>query len=149
MDARLCPRPTAHRGEAALAGHPVVFFDGVCGLCNHFVNFVLPRDRAAVLRFAPLQGETARQRLTAEDVENLSSVVFVDETGTYRGSSAIVRILWRLGPGWRFLGTLLWLVPRPLRDVGYSLIARFRYRLFGRKETCRLPTPAERVRFLP
>jgi predicted DCC family thiol-disulfide oxidoreductase YuxK len=61
----------------------------------------------------------------------------------------VVRVLWQLGPAWKMTGTLLWLIPLPLRNLAYSLVARNRYALFGKKTTCRLPTPGERARFLP
>ena len=127
----------------------ILFFDGICGLCNKSVDFVLSRDVVGVFQFAPLQGETARQLLPPADVADLSSVVLLVEGRSYRKSSAAVRILWRLNLGWKVLGTLMWLVPLPLRDLGYLLIARSRYRLFGKHETCRMPTSAERTRFLP
>ena len=79
------------------AGHPVIFFDGVCGLCNRFVDFVIRRDRQGVFRLAPLQGETARDRLAAADVRDLKTVVLVDPSGTYRKSTAVLRVLGRLG----------------------------------------------------
>lgn len=132
-----------------LPPHPIVFFDGVCGFCNASVNFVLKRDSAGKMRFAPLQGVTASQLLPTEDRESLSSLVLWTPTGLYRKTSAIVRILWHLDGLWPILGTLLWLIPRPLRNCGYNLVARFRYRIFGKRETCRMPTPEERDRFLP
>jgi predicted DCC family thiol-disulfide oxidoreductase YuxK len=129
-------------------GGPVVFFDGLCGLCNRFVDFVLSRDRAGIFRFAPLQGDTAREYLNPADVLDLTTVVLLDEAGAHRKSEAVSRILQRMGGFWTFAGKLLRIVPRPLRDAGYSLVARNRYTIFGKKETCRLPTPAERSRFL-
>lgn len=129
--------------------HPIVFFDGVCGLCNRFIDFTLRHDRRGVLRFAPLQGVTARDRLDAADVRDLNTVVFLDEQGAHRKSAAIIGVFSRLGGFWGAVSVLLRLVPRPLRDAGYSLIAVNRYAIFGRKETCRLPTPAEQSRFLP
>jgi predicted DCC family thiol-disulfide oxidoreductase YuxK len=130
-------------------GGPIVFFDGVCGLCNRFIDFVIKRDRAGVFRFAPLQGETARERLPAADVRDVNTMVLVDEQGVFRKSTAATRILIRLGGICGLIGSVLRLVPRPLRDAGYSLVARYRYAIFGKKETCRMPTPAERARFLP
>lgn len=127
----------------------VVYFDGVCGLCNRFVDFVLSRDRRGSIRFAPLQGETAKLRPN-EEVANISTVVWSDASGhEFLRSAAAVRVLWKLGGVWWLIGWLLWLIPLPLRDLGYRIIAANRYRLFGKKETCRLPTPAERARFLP
>lgn len=129
--------------------HPVLFFDGVCGLCNATVDRLLRWDHAGVLRFAPLQGETAARMLPESDVRGLASVVLVDEAGTHRRSDAIVRLLRHLGGGHRVSAAVLWVVPRPMRDLGYRLVAKTRYRIFGRKETCRLPTAQERERFLP
>jgi len=127
---------------------PIVFFDGVCGLCNSSVDFLLRHDHAGRLRFAPLQGETAARLLPVADRENLGSLVFWDAGRTYRRSTAVVQILSRLGPAWRVLGGLLWVIPAPLRNGGYRAVAALRYRLFGKKEACRLPSPEERGRFL-
>lgn len=135
--------------RTAEAARCILFFDGVCGLCNKAVDFVLARDVEGHFQFAPLQGETARQLLSPSDASDLSSMVLLIEGRTYRRSSAAVRILWQLSFGWQLLGTLLWLIPLPIRNLGYRLIACNRYRFFGRHETCRMPTPAERSRFLP
>jgi predicted DCC family thiol-disulfide oxidoreductase YuxK len=129
--------------------HPILFFDGVCGLCSHFVDFVIRWDRKAKIRFAPLQGETAAARFSSIPSEALKTVIFVVDGREFRQSSAVVRVFWKLGGIWWVLGGLLWSVPKPLRDLGYRIVAANRYRMFGRKEACRLPTPEERVRFLP
>lgn len=133
--------------------HPLVLFDGVCGLCNHAVDFILRHDSAGVFRFAPLQGETAARLAEgdpqlANDLKNLSTLIVVDGRGMHRRSAAIVVILKGLGLPWRMAGSLLWLIPAPLRNLGYRTVSRLRYRLFGQKESCRLPTPEERERFL-
>jgi predicted DCC family thiol-disulfide oxidoreductase YuxK len=143
------PNPAAGKATAAEVEGPIVFFDGVCGLCNHFVDFVLNRDHRGVFRFAPLQGETARRHLAEADVRDLKTMVLLDRDGVFRKSTAVLRVLSRLGGGWRLLAALLRLIPRPLRDIGYAVVARTRYSIFGRKETCRMPTPAERGRLLP
>jgi predicted DCC family thiol-disulfide oxidoreductase YuxK len=135
--------------RTAEATRCILFFDGVCGLCNKAVDFVLARDLEGHFQFAPLQGETARQLLSPADAGDLNSMVLLIYGRTYRKSSAAVRILWQLSLGWRILGTVVWLVPLPIRNLAYRLIAANRYRLFGRRETCRMPTPAERSRFLP
>lgn len=127
----------------------ILFFDGVCGLCNWSVDFVMRRDLKGVIQFAPLQGDTARELLTSADLNDLSSMVFWVGGRSYRKSAGVVRVLWQLGPFWKILAVLLWLIPLPLRNLGYSLVASNRYHWFGKKETCRLPTPAERTRFLP
>jgi predicted DCC family thiol-disulfide oxidoreductase YuxK len=134
---------------AAEAGGPIVFFDGVCGFCNRSVDFVLARDRRGIFRFAPLQGETAQRLLSEADVRDLNSIVLIEGDAVFRKSTAVARILSRLGGLWGFLGAFLRLVPRPLRDLGYATVARWRYAIFGKREACRMPTPAERARFLP
>ncbi|TWT63852.1 thiol-disulfide oxidoreductase DCC family protein [Rubinisphaera italica] len=130
------------------AEHPVLFFDGVCGMCNAFVDFIMKRDPHGHFRFAALQGETARQLVTGDDREQLKSVVLLLDGQLFRKSSAVVRVLWEMGSFWSLLGSLLWLIPRPLRDFCYRFVAKIRYRIFGKKEACRLPTPEERSRFL-
>ncbi len=127
----------------------ILFFDGVCGLCSLSVDFVLKRDPGGEFQFAPLQGETAQALLTSKDTSDLNTMVLWVGGRTYRKSAAAVRVLWHLGPIWQFVGTALWLVPLPIRNLAYSLVARNRYRLFGKKETCRIPTLQERIRFLP
>ncbi len=127
---------------------PIVFFDGVCGLCDTSVDFFMRKDRSGILRFAPLQGETAARLLPESDRENLNSMVYFENGERFRKSAAVVRILRQLGGIWALLGSLLWVIPRPLRDLGYSLVAAVRYRVFGKKSACRVPTSEERGRLL-
>ena len=147
--------PSAANSEADRPTN-VVFFDGVCGLCNRFVDFVLSRDRRAAIRFAPLQGETAgrvvsvKWRVASGRESSVKTIVWLDSFGReFVRSAAAVRVLWQIGGVWWLIGWLLWLIPRPLRDVGYRIVSTNRYRWFGKRETCRLPSPAERSRFLP
>jgi predicted DCC family thiol-disulfide oxidoreductase YuxK len=127
----------------------IIFFDGVCGLCNRWIDFVIPRDHSHRFRFSPLQGETAAERLDPKDTESLGSVVLQTGNRAYRHTTAIIRILWGLGGFWAFFASLLWLIPWPIRHLGYKIVAANRFRFFGKKETCRMPTPDERARFLP
>jgi predicted DCC family thiol-disulfide oxidoreductase YuxK len=126
----------------------IVFFDGVCGLCNLVVDRILRADRRGVLLFSPLQGETAARILGRKPSDELGSVVYWDGTAAYEKSEAILRIADRLG-GWRRLAVFGRILPRFIRDALYDFIARNRYGWFGKKETCRLPSPEERSRFLP
>lgn len=127
----------------------VVYFDGLCGLCDRFVMFVLPRDRNHRFKFAPLQGLTAQDRLRGRLSEEGLKTIVLEDAGTLRvRSDAVLAILSRLGGAWKLAGALR-IVPRPIRDAAYDLIARRRYRWFGRREACRLPLPDERDRFLP
>ncbi|MFN0195149.1 MAG: thiol-disulfide oxidoreductase DCC family protein [Planctomycetaceae bacterium] len=130
------------------AYRPILFYDGVCGLCNHTIDFVIRRDRRRVFRFAPLQGETARQLLDSATVRDLNTFVYLDAKRECRRSAAVVRVLWNLGGIWKMLAALLWIIPLPLRDLGYRIVSASRYRLFGKKEVCRIPAPEERVLFL-
>ena len=126
----------------------IVFFDGVCGLCNRTVNFLMARDTHARLKFAPLQGQIAEQLVPADVREKLDTFVFSDGGQLSYRSTAFVRILMRIGGFWSIVGAIMWVIPWPLRDVAYRMVSRVRYRLFGRSEACRLPTPEERLRFL-
>ncbi len=135
--------------EASLEGHALVLFDGVCNLCNSSVNFIIDRDRAKYFKFAALQDETVEPLLTQFDLstETMDSIVLVEEGRCYRESTAALRIARRLNGGWRLFYALI-IVPRPVRDVVYGWIARNRYRWFGKRDTCRVPTPELKARFL-
>ncbi len=129
--------------------HPIIFFDGVCNLCNGVVDLLLRLDRDKQFRFASLQGETARDLLPPlGDDARTWSFVYYDEDGAQLRSDAALAVCQRLGGIWWLL-SLARFVPRFLRDPVYRLVARYRYRVFGQRETCRLPTPEEKARFLP
>ncbi|OUU61247.1 MAG: hypothetical protein CBC20_00715 [Verrucomicrobia bacterium TMED60] len=124
----------------------VIFFDGVCGLCNAWVDFILKRDRAGIFSFAPLQGNYAKE-MEPEASKNLNTMIYLVSGQRYYRTGAILRILRDLGGIW-YLAWVFWFVPFFIRDFFYGLIARNRYRIFGKKENCRIPTPKEKVRFL-
>src|SRR5580692_5601336 len=139
--------------------HPILLYDGVCGLCNGFVQFVLRRDAAGMFRFAALQSPLAarilaRHGLDARDLGSLYVVVNPEQADEILlpRSDAVIFTLRQLGGAtrafWRMTGFLLQLVPRPLRDWGYGVVARRRYRIFGRYDRCPLPTEDTRSRFL-
>ncbi|RLS37709.1 MAG: DUF393 domain-containing protein [Planctomycetota bacterium] len=127
---------------------PVVFFDGLCGLCNHSINWLLAHDPNRRLRFAPLQGTLAGKALSPQLRDRLDTLVFLRNGSIYVRTAAVSRILMTLGGPWAALGALLWIIPSPLRDLGYRIVSRLRYRLFGKHDACRLPSPAERAVFL-
>jgi predicted DCC family thiol-disulfide oxidoreductase YuxK len=132
----------------------VVFYDGVCGLCNRSVQFLLAIDRNQVLSFAPLQGRTGEGLRQRQDFSgDLETIFFAEHYGTDQErvsirSTGVGRILARLGGFW---GVVSWfrIVPRPIRDFVYRLVARYRYSWFGKFETCRLPSAETKERFLP
>jgi predicted DCC family thiol-disulfide oxidoreductase YuxK len=135
---------------------PVVFYDGVCGLCNRTVQFILKRDRRKVFRFAPLQGPLANRILRAHGIDpsGLDTIYVAancDVSSNERllaRSDAAMFVLREIGGIWRVGADVLGLLPRSVRDWGYDLIARNRYRIFGRYETCPMPSEGVRARFL-
>ena len=128
---------------------PIVLFDGVCNLCHGFVQFLLPRDTEGRFRFASLQSEVG-QRLLAEHGladHGLDSIVLIEDGDCYVKSSAVIRIAQLLGGVYRLLGPFRYL-PRRFRDRVYDLVAAHRYRLFGEKDQCAMPTGNVQERFL-
>lgn len=125
----------------------IVFFDGVCGLCNSFVQFLLGVDKRVVFKFATLQGETSKTMLDVKDWQQMNSIVYYEDGRTYRESEAIVRISSYLSYPWRILSFTVFF-PRIVRNTAYKIIAKNRYKFFGENDSCRIPTPDEKVRFL-
>lgn len=136
--------------DGAEAGQAVVLIDGVCHLCQGLVRFIIPRDPAGRIKFASLQSEAGRGLLLAAGLEpdRLDTVVLLENGKLYTESSAVLRIARRLRYPWPAVYYVFVLVPRPLRSAVYRLVARNRYRWFGRDEECLLPTPEIRQRFL-
>jgi predicted DCC family thiol-disulfide oxidoreductase YuxK len=129
--------------------NPIVLFDGVCNLCSGSVQFILRRDPGARFRFASLQSPAGQELLArfGIDGQGIDSVIVIEGDRWFKESDAALRIARHLGGLWRLL-TVFRLIPRPLRDRLYRFIARNRYRWFGKKESCWLPTPELRGRFL-
>jgi predicted DCC family thiol-disulfide oxidoreductase YuxK len=127
----------------------IIFFDGVCNLCNGFVQFIIKRDRSAKFRFASLQSEYARARLTQahRDPDELYSIIFMDGTNLLERSDAVLEIARHLGGAWPLL-TAFKILPRRLRDALYNFVAGNRYRWFGRQDQCMIPTPELKTRFV-
>ena len=134
----------------AAAPHAVVLFDGVCNLCNSTVHFLIERDPAAYFRFAPLQSPSAATLLGHQAPSPTAapdSVILVEDGKVYQASTAALRIARKLPFPWKLLYGFI-VVPRLLRDPVYYVIARNRYRWFGKQDACWLPTPELRRRFL-
>jgi predicted DCC family thiol-disulfide oxidoreductase YuxK len=127
------------------ADQSIVLFDGVCNLCNGFVQFILPRDPAGRFRFASLQSDSARRLLKGD--APVETVVLIEEGKTFVKSTAALRIARRLQFPWPAVYAFI-VVPRGLRDILYDWVARHRYRWFGKRDACMLPTPQWRGRFL-
>jgi predicted DCC family thiol-disulfide oxidoreductase YuxK len=127
---------------------PLVLFDGVCNLCNGVVQFIIRRDPRGVFQFAPLTSVAAQRALQAVPTDGLlDSIVLVDTGRIYTRSDAALRIARELGFPW-MLAYAFVVVPRGLRDWVYDAIAARRYRWFGRRNECMIPTPSIRDRFL-
>ena len=129
--------------------HPVLLFDGVCNLCNGAVQFLVERDPEGRFRFASLQSDVARRLLDAYDVpvDDLETVVLLEGDEYYLKSDAAIRVAELLG-GWYAFASAFHLVPRAVRDAAYDVVARYRYRVFGRRDRCMVPSPELSGRFL-
>lgn len=127
----------------------LLLFDGVCNLCNGFVNFVLDHDSEGAILLGALQSDAARPYLQAfdRDPEALGTVVLIENGQLYTRSTAALRVLRRLDAPWPFLYAFI-AVPRPVRDWVYDRIAANRYQWFGKRDQCRMPTPELKARFL-
>ncbi|MBL0928319.1 MAG: DUF393 domain-containing protein [Phycisphaerales bacterium] len=135
-------------------GEPtIILFDGACNLCNGVVAFVIPRDPAGRFRFAPLQSHAAAAALAGVGLMPLApgaepdSMVVIAQGRALERSDAALAVARGLPWPWRWLA-VLGLLPRPVRDGAYRFIARRRYRWFGRRPACMVPTPGARARFL-
>src|SRR5215217_4977359 len=138
-----------------MAQNPIIFYDGVCALCNGLVQFMLKHDTHGRLRFASLQSDFAAKVLRRHgiDSKDLDTFHLVEnyEEGNERvcqRSDAILGVGRELGGGWAMLAGAAKVLPRSLRDLLYRFIAGNRYRVFGRYETCMLPDSNQRSRFL-
>ncbi len=128
---------------------PILLFDGHCALCNGWVSFLLTVDAQGPLRFAPLSGVTAQAALHAHpELEGIDSLVLIEGSRATVRSTAVLRIVRYLGGVWVvFLAG--YLIPREIRDSLYDVVAFWRTRAFGRVDTCPVPPPQARTRFLP
>jgi predicted DCC family thiol-disulfide oxidoreductase YuxK len=127
----------------------VILFDGVCNFCNGSVNFIIERDRAGYFKFAPLQSAIGERLLKENGVDKAvtDSVILIADGKVYTHSTAALKIARKLDGAWKWFHALVF-VPRFIRDGAYRLFAKYRYKLFGKKDECMLPTPDVRARFL-
>jgi predicted DCC family thiol-disulfide oxidoreductase YuxK len=137
-----------------IEGRALLLYDGVCALCNGVVQFFLTHDHQEKLRYAPLQSTLGREILGRFAIRDLpDGVMLLTDALTpaerlSRRSDAVAAALGLLERPWSLLGRLVTLIPRRLREFGYGVIARLRYRLFGRYDTCPIPPPDQRRRLL-
>ena len=128
--------------------NPSVVFDGVCNLCNGFVRFLLARERGASLRFAPVQSPAGQELMHRYGIgqPNAASIILIDDEGVWSESTAVLRVVGRLRAPWRF-AVVLAAIPSWVRNPVYRLIATHRYRVFGRRDACMVPTGEDNSRF--
>ncbi|MFY0672671.1 MAG: DUF393 domain-containing protein [Bacteroidia bacterium] len=127
---------------------PIIFFDGVCGLCNKFIDVLFKLDaNNNQLRFAALQGETAKQIIPSNILEKLDTVVIFIDGELYYQSTGVLKLCAYLPWYYRWMQVFL-ILPKGFRDRIYNWVSENRYKWFGKKETCRLPTPEEREKFM-
>jgi predicted DCC family thiol-disulfide oxidoreductase YuxK len=127
----------------------IVLFDGVCNFCNFWVDFAMERDNSDQFRFAPLQSSQAEDQLKKFDMSpsRKESVVLISGGNVYTKSTAALRICKELKSPIKIVYPLI-IVPKFIRDFAYDLIAKYRYKLFGRRESCRVPNKEEKSKFL-
>lgn len=130
--------------------HPIIFFDGVCNLCNSSVNFVLDRDPKGIFKLASLQSDAAKRILKnyPVDTDKLESIVLLENNEIYDRSDAIIRIAKKLPGFWKTLYYIGIIFPGFFRNWIYEGVARKRYDWFGKRDECRMPTPDIKERFL-
>lgn len=127
----------------------IIIFDGICNLCNKAVFFVIKHDKKQYFQFAPLQSKAAEKLLKPWDInpKKSDSIILIHNNRLYTESSAALKIAGKLNGIWK-LGILFFIVPKFIRDAVYRLIARNRYRWFGKKDVCMTPTKELEKRFL-
>lgn len=129
----------------------VIIFDGVCSLCNAWVDFVLRREKEDIFSFAANQSDEGQEILKkfnkTFDNEEVDTVFLLEDGQLYERSTAALRIVKKLSFPWNLAYGFV-IIPRPIRDFFYKIIAKNRYRWFGKKNSCRLPTPEERAKFI-
>ncbi len=131
-----------------MASNIVVFFDGVCNLCNSTVDYFIHHDKRKLLHYASLQGDTAAKKLSSAELR-VTTIVLLYQDKIVTKSRAVGRMLVLLGGYHALIGHLLLAIPQFIADWAYDFVARHRYHWFGKRDSCRLPNEAERALFLP
>jgi predicted DCC family thiol-disulfide oxidoreductase YuxK len=125
----------------------IVFFDGYCSLCNAFIDWLMRIDKTGQLKFASLQGETAAKFLEKIESTDVNTIIYLCDKNKFEQSTAVLHILSDVGGVWTFAKIFL-IIPKFIRDFGYQVVAKNRYRFFKKRETCRVPTASEKDRLL-
>ncbi|KAB7530800.1 DUF393 domain-containing protein [Flagellimonas olearia] len=131
-------------------GKKIILFDGVCNLCNSSVQFVIKRDKKDIFRYTALQSEVGQKMIEERgiDTSQVDSIILIEPgVAYYTKSDAALEIGQSFGGGWKLLAIFTWL-PKPFRDAMYDFVARNRYKWFGKQESCMIPTPELKAKFL-
>ncbi|WKK77835.1 DCC1-like thiol-disulfide oxidoreductase family protein [Marivirga salinae] len=126
---------------------PIIFFDGVCNLCNGAINFIIDRDKKGHFKFAPLQSNVAKNYVSQQIINNTDSIILWKADQLYSKSTAALKIARHLDGAWKGLYVLI-IIPKFIRDFVYDIIAKKRYKWFGKRDSCRMPTKDIKNRFL-
>lgn len=128
----------------------IILFDGVCNLCNRSVQYIIKRDKKDEFRFAALQSEIGKQLIQERNIDTskVDSIILIEPGVAYYVKSTAALIIGSSFGGFWKIANVLNLIPRQLRDIVYDLVAKYRYRWFGHKEECMVPTPALKAKFL-
>lgn len=143
------PQPIENQVVIHVMENPILFFDGVCNLCNQAVQFIIKTDKEGIFRFASLQSDFAKEHLKHfnAETEKLETIYLLVDDKIYARSDAALEIVKKLGGFWQ-LFYVFKIVPSFIRDAVYNLISRNRYRWFGKQESCMIPSPELSARFL-
>jgi predicted DCC family thiol-disulfide oxidoreductase YuxK len=127
----------------------IILFDGVCNLCNFWVNFIIDRDNKDVFKFAALQSEKGQELLERFQIDRNSpdTIMLVEDEIIYTKSTAAFKISRSLKGIWKYFSLMIF-IPKPIRDFIYTIVAKNRYKFFGKRDTCRLPSELEKRKFL-
>ena len=135
--------------KSAVSLNKIILFDGVCNFCNFWVNFIIDRDRNNIFKFAALQSQAGIKLLKKFSINNveMNSVILIEDDRYFIKSSAALRIAKNLTPFWKLFYFFV-IIPAPVRDVVYDLVAENRYKIFGKRNSCRMPTVEEKNKFI-
>jgi len=125
----------------------VIFFDGYCGLCNGFIDFMIKVDTHAKFKFSPLQSDFAKATLKPEDISDLKSLVVLSNGKATRKAHGVLLAFSELGGAWKLISVFR-ILPASFLNLAYDFVAQNRYKFFGKRDTCRLPTVEEKSRFI-
>lgn len=130
----------------------IIFFDGVCNLCNNFIDQIIQKDKKKIIYYSSLQADITKELLKPFNIEvtdkTMSTIFFYENGKLYKQSTAVLKVYTNLGTGYSVLAKTLLVIPSFIRNLVYNFIAKNRYRFFGKKETCRLPTQEEKDQFI-